>query len=88
MPQFSFQSFSRSASTLGTRMRVAVPGAQDLEPIAKTVTHLTGGDITIVPLGNPDDEPISFTGVAAGWIAPCVVRRITAATGSVATVEG
>ncbi|MGQ4272489.1 spike base protein, RCAP_Rcc01079 family [Terrihabitans sp. B22-R8] len=88
MSKSPFANFARTASSLGTRMRVVVPGNEDLDPAAKTVTHLTGGDITIVPFDNPDNETIAFRSVAAGWIAPCAVRRVTSATGTVATVEG
>jgi hypothetical protein len=83
-----FENFSPSPGSLGTRMRVIVPSNTDLDPTPKTVTHLTGGNITIVPYDNANADPIPYTGVPAGWIAPCVVRRVTAATGTVATVEG
>ncbi|MGQ4273386.1 spike base protein, RCAP_Rcc01079 family [Terrihabitans sp. B22-R8] len=88
MAELPFPNYSRGPNSLGTRMRVIAPGNANLDPVPKTVTHLTGGDITIVPFANPDGEAIAFKGVPAGWIAPCVVRRVTAATGTVATVEG
>lgn len=83
----AFDSYSPSSSSFGRRARIITPGATDLDPVAKAVVCLTAGNITIVPLGNADAVTITFTGVPAGFVPPYVVRRVTAATATVATVD-
>lgn len=83
----AFDSYSPSASSFGRKARIVTPGATDLDPVAKAVVCLTAGNITIVPLGNADGVTITFTGVPAGFVPPYVVRRVTAATATVATVD-
>lgn len=82
-----FQSTIKSADSLGTTSRIVTPGATDLDPIAKAVICLTAGDITIVPVGNANAVTLAFVGVPAGFIPPFRVRRVTAATATVATVD-
>ena len=76
-----------TATTPGNLMRLVTPADADLpDGIAKSVVALNAGDVTIVPADNADDEEFEFTGVTAGWAAPCRVRRVTAATAAVAAV--
>lgn len=79
---------SKTAITNGTFGRIIPPSANDLDPIAKSIVTLAAGDVTILPVGNADIDTLSFVGVPAGWTAPFRVRRVTAATVAVATVEG
>jgi hypothetical protein len=78
----------QSASSFGTTSRIVTPGATDLDPIAKGVVCLTTGNITIVPVDNADGVTLAFVGVPAGFIPPFRVRRVTAATATVATIDG
>lgn len=82
-----FSSTSKSADSFGTKGRIVTPGTDDLDPIAKAVICLTAGDITIVPVGNDNADTLAFEGVPAGFIPPYRVRRVTAATADVATVD-
>ena len=67
--------------------RMVTPGATDLDPVAKAVVCLTSGNVTIVPDGNENATTISFVGVPAGFIPPYRVRRVTAATATIATID-
>jgi hypothetical protein len=61
----------------------------DLDPYPKAVVVTAEGDLVIVPVGNPDNVSITFTGCAVGFIPPYRVRRVlTASTASVASVLG
>lgn len=84
----NYQSFVSSPESFGTTARIVTPGATDLDPIAKGVVCLTAGDITIVPVGNDNAVTLAFVGVPAGFIPPYRVRRVTAATATVATIDG
>lgn len=75
-------------STFGAIGRLVTPGTTDLPDGVKAVVCLGAGDITIVPADNDNAVTITFTGVPAGYVPPYVVRRVTAATMAVATVEG
>lgn len=79
--------YSATPSSFGTKSRIITPGATDLDPIAKSVVCLTAGDITVVPTANANGVTLSFVGVAAGYVVPFRVRRVTAATATVATIE-
>lgn len=81
------RSFPVTASSLGTKGRIVTPGNEDLEPAVKGVVTCTAGDITVIPRANHDSKEIEFVGVPAGWIPPYQVRRVTAATAIVATIE-
>lgn len=82
-----FASTIKAADSFGTTSRIVTPGATDLDPIAKAVICLTAGDITIVPVGNANAVTLAFVGVPAGFVPPFRVRRVTAATATVATVD-
>lgn len=82
-----YAGFQKSPSTFGTLSRAVTPGATDLDPIPKGVVCLTPGDITVVPVGNANAVTVAFVGVLAGFSPPFRVRRVTAATATVYTVE-
>lgn len=73
-----------TSSSLGAKGRVITPGATGLDPPAKGVVCLTGGNITVVPIGDADADTLTFSGVPAGFVPPYRVGRVTAAT---ATIE-
>lgn len=75
------------SDSFGPKGRVITPGATDLDPIAKSVVMLSSGDITIVPDGNANGTTLAFTGLSAGYIIPYRVRRVTACTGTCATID-
>ena len=83
-----FATFAANTSSPGTRSRIITPGASDLDPTAKSIVLLTFGDVTLVPSGNAPAVTLSFVGLPAGWVCPFRVRRVTAATATVATIEG
>lgn len=76
-----------SAISFGKKARTITPGSNDLDPIAKAVVMLSAGDITLLPLGNGDSSTITFTGCPVGFIPPYQVRRVTACTGTCATID-
>jgi hypothetical protein len=78
----------KTTDSLGTSGRIVTPGASDLDPVAKAIVALTAGDVTIIPVGNANDKPLAFVGVFAGWVSPYRVRRVTAATATIATIDG
>ena len=77
-----------SATTPGTIGRIITPSATDLNPTAKSIVTLTAGNVTLVPAGNAPAVTLAFVGLPAGWVCPFRVRRVTAATATVATIEG
>jgi hypothetical protein len=81
-----FASFSETPNSFGRAGAVITPGASDLAVIPKGVVCLTGGDVTIVPLSNANGDTLTFTGLPAGYIIPFRVRRVTAATATVASI--
>lgn len=78
--------FGKSPSSFGTKGELITPGNDDLDPIAKAVVCLTAGNLTIVPVENADGDTLAFVDVPAGFSPPYRVRRVTAATATVATV--
>lgn len=52
----------------------------------KAVTVIVAGNLSIVPTGNANGDPINYVGVAIGFIPPYQVRRVLA-TGTTATVR-
>lgn len=78
---------ANTATSFGRKGRTITPGNDDLDPIAKSVVMLSAGDITIVPDGNDNAATLVFAGLAAGQIIPFVVRRVTACTGTCATID-
>lgn len=82
-----WNSGANTATSFGRKGRTITPGASDLDPIAKSVVMLTEGDITIVPTSNANGSTLVFAGLPAGYILPYVVRRVTACTGTCATID-
>lgn len=82
-----FASFQKTPNSLGTKSRLITPGATDIDPLPSTVVCVTTGDITVVPDQNANATTVSFVGVGAGYVLPFRVRRVTAATATVYTVE-
>lgn len=83
-----FSNTAQTASTFGTTGRIVTPGVTDIDPVAKAIVTLTAGDVTVVPVNNANGVTLAFVGVPAGWVCPFRVRRVTAATAVVATVDG
>lgn len=77
---------ARTASTFGRKGAAITPGSSDLSGDPKAIVCTAAGNVTIVPHGNADATTLTFTGCPVGFIPPYVVRRVTAATGSWATV--
>jgi len=77
-----------NGSSLGTISRPVTPGAADITPTPKAVICTTAGSITIVPADNDPAVTVTFPDVPAGFIPPFRVRRVTAATATVYTIEG
>ncbi len=82
-----YSSFAKTPSGFGRKGRIITPGASDLDPIAKGIVCLTSGDVTVVPVGNANGDTIQFEDVPAGYVVPYQVRRVTAATATVASIE-
>lgn len=83
-----YENFGKTPDSLGTVGRAVTATAADLDPLPKAVVCLTSGNITVVPYGNADNDTIAFVNVQAGFVPPYRVRRVTAATANVATIEG
>ena len=75
-------------NSFGRRGTVVAPGPNDLSSVAKGLVVLAAGDVTIIPADNADGNTLSFTGLAAGAVIPYIVRRVTAATATLATIDG
>lgn len=82
-----YDTFTPTPSSFGQKARIVTPGATDLDPVAKAVVCLTAGNITIVPADNDTAVTLAFVDVPAGFSPPYRVRRVTAATATVATVD-
>ncbi|MBY5863276.1 spike base protein, RCAP_Rcc01079 family [Rhizobium leguminosarum] len=82
-----YSSYARTPDGFGGKGLLVTPGATDLGINVKGVICTTAGDITIVPWDNLDGETITFTAVPAFFIPPYRVRRVTAATATVYTIE-
>lgn len=81
-----YDNFAASPDGFGIKGAVLTPGESDIAGEPKAVVCLTSGNLTIVPEDNADDQTLAFVGVAAGFIPPYRVRRLTAATATVASV--
>ena len=81
-----FASVQDSPMQFGRKGATITPGATDLDPLPKGVVCLTGGDVTVVPEKNANDATLAFVGLPAGYIIPFRVRRVTAATATVASI--
>ncbi|MFK8250655.1 spike base protein, RCAP_Rcc01079 family [Ancylobacter terrae] len=77
----TLESFGRKSSAITPSDSTDLPSA----PV-KAVILITAGDISIIPADNANNDPVSFTGQAAGFIPPFIVRRVMA-TGTTATVR-
>jgi hypothetical protein len=75
-------------SSFGRRGLPVTPGATDLPNTVKGLVVLAAGNATIIPVDNLDTDTLTFTGLPVGAIIPYQVRRITAATATLATIEG
>lgn len=82
-----WNSTANGADSFGPKGRVITPGATDLSPVAKSVVMLSAGDITILPTGNENADTLAFVDLPAGYIIPYRVRRVTACTGTCATID-
>lgn len=62
----------------------------DLDTVAKAVTVLAEGSLSIVPVDNDDEDTIDYSSVPVGFMPPYLVRRVmaTGTTATVATVDG
>ena len=79
--------YASGPSTFGTVGKIITPGPTDIAGDVKAITCLTAGNVTVVPVDNADGETLAYVGVHAGFSPPFRVRRVTAATAVVATVE-
>lgn len=75
-------------NSFGRRGKVVAPGANDLPSFAKGLVVLAAGDATIIPADNADSDTLSFTGLTVGQVIPYIVRRVTIATATLATIDG
>lgn len=76
-----------NATNFGSKGAAITPSASDLDPLPKAVVMTSTGDITIVPDKNANATTITFTGCAVGFIPPFVVRRVTACSGTCASID-
>lgn len=83
-----YRQFSSTPQTFGRAGAVVTPSASDLTKVAKGLVVLAAGDATVVPVDNADGTTLSFVGLSAGAIIPYQVRRVTAATATLATIDG
>ena len=83
-----YETWLDTPSTPGPKGRIITPGATDLDPVAKSIVTLTAGNVTVVPVGNANGVTLAFVDVPAGWVCPYRVRRVTAATATIATIDG
>lgn len=74
------------ATSFGTGGAAITPGASDLPLDTKAIVCTATGNVTIVPWNNADAATLTFTGCPVGFMPPYRVRRVTAATGSWATI--
>ncbi|WP_346915044.1 hypothetical protein [uncultured Roseibium sp.] len=82
-----YEGVSGGPESFGKKARVITPAASDIDPIPKGVVMLAAGDITVVPMDNDNADVVAFVGVSAGFVPPYRVRRVTAASAAVMTVE-
>lgn len=86
-PTDPYEAYAKGPSSLGTKGVVITPSDSDLDPIPKAVVCLTGGNLTVVPMNNANSDTLQFVDVMAGFVPPFRVRRVTAATATVASVK-
>lgn len=78
--------YADGLSNLGRAGRMITPGATDLDPVPKAIVCVTDGNVTFVPVDNADGGTLTIAGTV-GFIPPYRIRRVTAATGTWATIE-
>lgn len=71
----------------GRKGTVVTPGSTDLPNVCKGLVVLAAGNATVIPVDNADNETLAFVGLNPGDIIPYQVRRVTAATASLATID-
>lgn len=69
---------SAQAPSTPARRAVAVTphDDNDLGTYAKALFVGVGGDVVAIPVGNGDNEPVTFKNCAAGSVLPVMVRRV------------
>ncbi|MDQ0347856.1 spike base protein, RCAP_Rcc01079 family [Ancylobacter vacuolatus] len=78
--------FAPTPTSFPRRGRAITPSnTTDLPFPAKAVIVVVAGNVVVLPIENPDNEPITFTGCEMGFVVPYQVRRVLA-TGTTATV--
>lgn len=81
-----YQYNASDPTQFGNEAAIITPGATDLDPLPKAVVLLTAGNVTVVPDGNANGTTLAFVDLPAGYIIPFRVRRVTAATATVASI--
>jgi len=70
-----------SLETPKKKMTAITPGASDFDTYS-LIYCTVGGTVTYLPVLNDDAATVSET-VAAGWVSPVMVRRVSAAAATV-----
>lgn len=83
-----FKNTSGDLQAFGRRGLTITPGANDLTTVAKGLVVLASGNATIIPVDNADVDTLTFTGLSVGQVIPYQVRRVTAATATLASIDG
>lgn len=80
--------FGTSLTTYGRRSRAVTPNNDADLPNgpAKSLIVTVAGDVSFLPVDNPDNDPVTLTGLSVGNDVPFIVRRVLA-TGTTATVR-
>jgi hypothetical protein len=86
-PVDPYETYAKGPSSLGAEGTVITPSDNDLDPVPKAIVLLSAGNLTIVPLGNDDADTLTFTAAPCGFVPPFRVRRVTAATATVASIH-
>lgn len=74
-------------TAFGRMGRLVTVGADLNESVVKGVVMSAAGDITVIPVDGSDGDALAFSGVESGFMPPFKVKKVTAATVSVYTVE-
>ncbi len=81
-----YGSYAPTPGSFGRRGAPIVASANDIADRPKAIVCTAAGNVTLVPEGNADSATVVFTGCPVGFVPPYLVRRVTAFTGSWATV--
>ncbi|WP_342360792.1 hypothetical protein [Terrarubrum flagellatum] len=76
----------RGPGYIGGKGALIVPSNNDFSVIPRNIVALTAGNVTFLPVDQDDASPLTIY-LDAGRTMPFFVRRITAASGTLATVE-